>query len=109
MNSIWTIWLNAHDKPAAERLLGRVSQQIGVEILDAEISPYHKGGYKAKFLVTHDASGWSDIVVECLKIGQRVAREWRLYGDVLDDVNAISNTTSVSGVDMIEWQLHRVE
>ena len=109
MKSKWSIWVNANKETGAQKLLNRVLKRMGIEASEIQIDPYHKGGFKVSFEVTHDENKWSDLVIECIALGQKTAHGWGLYGDILHDPGASSDQTNVAGVDLIEWRLMKNE
>lgn len=106
MQSNWKLWVDARTETTAHKLLDRVLKRMGAEASGVEITPYDKGGHLISFHITHAHQSWSNLVLECIALGQRTAHGWAIYGDIYQDPGSSSSTSNVAGVDMIEWRLH---
>ncbi len=109
MKSTWTIFTNANKEDGAKKILTRVLSNMGVKESYTQINLYHKGGFKIDFCVDHGDQEWDNIIVECIALGQKTGYDWQLFGDILHDPSAITNKANVSGVEMIEWQIIKIE
>lgn len=108
MISHWTIWTDSKREQSSVVQLQKVAALMGRTPIRHGLIAYPKtGGHKVSFDVALEATRWNDAVVECIDLGQRVARDWGLTGSVLEDAGASSTSTSVSGVAMIEWGLRK--
>ncbi len=103
--SRWKLWVNANKKENALKVYKWVLGYMKCDATLISIEPYHKGGFVIEYHIPLMSINWNDAVVEVIELGQRFAHSWYLLGDVRERPNAIANKTSVSGVDMAEWEL----
>jgi hypothetical protein len=108
MTSEWTIWVDATTEEKALVLLNRVASEMDREPRNAFVAACDEtGGHKGTFSIDISALSWNDAVVEVIDLGQRVGYDWQLLGSILDDAEAISGKTRLSGVKFIQWGLQR--
>jgi hypothetical protein len=112
--SIWKAWLDAHTHEAAERVCSRIQKELGRDMVDLSIEPYHKGGHVASWTHTHDTVDANAVVVDVIATGQRIANGWVLGGSVDDELEGIASVTgrshiSVAGISMLMWRASAID
>lgn len=50
----WKAWLDVRKREAAERVCSRISEKLGLQLLELSIEPYVKGGHVAAWTSVHD-------------------------------------------------------
>jgi len=113
IRSHWKIWFDANRVEGAEKVLRQVIDLLGVDALDTVIEPYQKGGHLGRFMVSHEAGSWSDIVVTVIALGERLGSGWQLSGAITEDPSGWlareHGDFRISGVTNVEWSLARDE
>jgi hypothetical protein len=112
--SIWKAWLDARTREAAERVCSRISEKLGLELLDLSIEPYVKGGQVASWTSPHDIVDVCAFVVDVIGRGQQLASAWRLLGSVHEELEAIASLSghsqiSVAGITMVSWRASAID
>ena len=106
MYATWKLWVNTKSEDTAYTITNRVLKDAGIEALNITIEPYPKTeGLVLRFEVALTSGSWNDCVVEVIALGQRMAREWQLSGDVNVDISGWSTKAAVIGVRAAEWNL----
>ena len=95
---VWFLFSDAKSTDAAKKVLRRVTDHLGVSADAATVEAYHKGGYKLSFSSPVVGERWPDVVFQTLTIAQKLGRDWSIFGDIADEVDAWSNETVISGV-----------
>jgi hypothetical protein len=106
MRTVWKFWLTAKTKQKAVSVSDNVFRQMEVTPVTVAIEPYEKtGGFVVRCELELECLSWDNCVVTTIGMGQSIAHQWILFGDVYRGVSGWSKNPSVIGVDAIQWEL----
>lgn len=106
MHILWSVWVNARTREAAQRVYERAHQKLGREIDQLSFEPYPKlNGWTILFQMPIVATTWNDGVVEGIALGQRISNKWILLGDVYHNLTGWSDEPTIAGIVGVEWIL----
>lgn len=106
MHVAWRVWVTAKAEIAAQRVCNRVLQQLEKSVVNLSMEPYPKtGGFVLNFEVALKSGTWADSVIEVIALGQRIGRQWTLYGDILHDPSGWCTDPAIVGVQAMNWWL----
>jgi hypothetical protein len=97
--------MTARREPNARQALESLVAMQESSPLDMSLGPYHLGGFVASFRTVCQAERWNDAVVEVIELGQRIASDWKLAGNIACDPSGWTTRSRVSGVSAIHWVL----
>ena len=102
----WTFWIKATTEDKATKVFARVLARAERTAQNVEIEPYPKiGGFVIRFRIEFESATRNDQIVEAIYIGQSMATQWMLFGNITDDPSAWSSHCHEPGVIAIEWKL----
>jgi hypothetical protein len=106
MRTIWKFWLTTKNRQKAVSVADKVFRQMEVTPVAVDIEPYEKtGDFVIRCELELECLSWDNCVVTTIGMGQRIAHQWILFGDVYRDLSGWSKNPSVIGVAAIEWML----
>lgn len=106
MEALWCAWSDARSEKSAHNVATRLLRQLDRPVDQLTFAPYPKtGGWEFSFRTQVPGARWNDYVVHVIALGQRVAYNWALSGDILQDPTGWSTKPRTSGVTAIQWQL----
>jgi len=103
MSSVWRLWCNTTSPRKARRLTGRVAAALGRDIEPELIEDRSRKMIEATFELRHGRQPWNDCVIEIIALGQRVAYQWILTGDVRRQLEGWSNHAAIPGIVAMHW------
>ncbi len=105
MEAIWKVFADCKSEEAALKLASRSFLLVGQAPESLTSEPYAKGGYVIRAITRLPVQEWSQIVLLALSQAQAVGREWVIYGDIREELEAWSNHAAVSGVTSVHLQV----
>jgi hypothetical protein len=101
----WNVWTDATSAKSAGDVARRVLREMSRSGIALTFAPYNKtNGWTFAFQTIPTSASWNDAVVETIALGQSMAFDWIIGGDVQQAPESLSTKASVSGVTRIQWQ-----
>jgi hypothetical protein len=106
MDCDWKAWTTATTSEKALRVGRRLLAALGIEDAALHVEPYPKtNGHVLSFTVNVREEGWSNAVVALISSAQSVGRGWQLFGRINEELEMMTNESSVGGVDMLSCRI----
>jgi len=106
VKSDWIIYTNAKNEKNASVLFHRFAKLLGGEIDGFQCVSHGGAGVNVRWSMRHETTGWSELLLEVLRLAQNVGKGWMLTGDVTCHCSAWCNRSRVAGVQTIEWTIN---
>jgi len=103
MKAFWKARCNAKSHDKAQIMARRIFERLGHAVVDDSIEPHAEGGFVIDFCTTHAVQRWNDFVMSVIELGQRVARDWSILGDIRDQADGLSTHSAIPGVTFTQW------
>ena len=97
----WRVFTDARTEAKAKTVLAKVLIKLGETSTNAVFEPYQIDGFVCSFATLPKSAIWSEVVLESIALAQSVARSWIVSGDILVELDAWSNDSTVVGVQNI--------
>ena len=104
--SCWKAWADVNTRTKGLSLARKLASAMGTEHFGLRAEKYHKGGYVTFFNIEHPQDAWNDFVVDVIGLGQKVASDWILTGNVQADPSGWSTRCRISGITAVSWDTH---
>jgi hypothetical protein len=106
MEAQWNAWSDATSEKSARNVATRLLRDLGRPVDQLTFAPYPKtGGWTFDFRTHLEGASWNDYVIDVIALGQGVAYNWELSGDVRQVPKGWSTRSRISGVTAIQWWL----
>ncbi len=108
MDGHWKAWTTATTSEKALRVGRRLLATLGIKDAALHVEPYPKtNGHVLSFAVNVREESWSNAVVALISTAQSVGRGWQLFGRIDEELEMMTNESSVGGVDMLSCRIAR--
>ncbi|MFC1626422.1 hypothetical protein ACFL19_01825 [Pseudomonadota bacterium] len=104
MKESWKIFIDSNSIKNATIVKSKFENLLGIEVSENSPEPYHKGGFVFSIEVDTHKGSWSEIAVGVIAKAQLVGRSWQLSGKIVEEVDAWTNDSSISGIQSIHVQ-----
>jgi len=104
VTSRWKVYTSTKKIAAAEKILHRIKKTVDRQLFGIRTEKYHKDDSIIYYYdIQHDLEYRPDLLYEVMIMADLLANSWELSGSILSGPEGYSSSSSISGVDTIQW------
>lgn len=104
MKVLWIIYTDTKYEKNAQVILNKISKKLSIIIEFEKFEKYHKDNTQIIYFHSeHNFDKWAEGIYDVLITAQTIGRDWKLFGDIRNQMEGLSNDSNISGVVQIQF------
>ncbi|UII20513.1 hypothetical protein [Fulvivirga ligni] len=104
--SFWRVWTNAKSEVKCRGILNQILMKLNQPDLEVKYEAHWESKrWIGNFTLLINCNSKEELMFEVIRRSQLIGYNWHLTGSIESQSSATSMESSVSGVEMAEWQV----